>query len=398
MMRRWRWTWALLAGLACALGARTAAAVNCIDLPTPIFVTGSTAAQPLLAEVGKILAGQTPPVTVVYYPQSSCAGVDAILSGTPFYGISTGGPLYWDTTGAQFNCDVPSANPVVAQIGISDVFATTCYQLPGGLPTRVGEYIGPVQAMTLATHALSTEKAISAEAAYYVFGFGADSQVPPWTVEASIFKRDPLSGTQRMIATAIGVPPDRWKGTATTSSNDMVTRLATDNFPNLSIGILSAAVAQDNSSLVKVLAYQDFGQRCALFPDSSQGANDKLNVRNGLYPIWGPLHLFIRLDANGYPANARAGNVAGYIAGTLPAPSNLDLIKVSAQSRVVPQCAMRVKRAQEMGPPVPYAPSGACGCYYEKLATNTTSCKTCTTSSQCPASAPVCSYGYCEAQ
>jgi hypothetical protein len=337
-------------------------------------------------------------VTVVYFGQNSCAGVDSIVSGTPFFGIGAGGPIYWDATGAQFNCDVQSTSPVMANIGISDVFATTCYQLPGGLPTAVGEYIGPVQAMTFATHALSTEKAISGEAAYYVFGFGADSQVPPWTYEASIFTRDPLSGTQRMIATAIGVPPDRWKGTATVSSNDMVMRIATDNFPNLSIGILTAAVAQDNATMVKVLAYQDFGQKCAFYPDSSQSANDKANVRSGLYPIWGPLHLFLRLDANGYPANVSAGKVAGYIAGTLPTPPNLDLIKVAAQSRVVPQCAMRVRRTLEMGPTMPYAPAGACGCYYEKLATNATSCRTCTTSSQCPASTPVCSYGYCEAQ
>ena len=50
-------------GLACALGARTAAAVECVALPTPVYVTGSTAAKPLLAEIGKVMAGQTPPAT-----------------------------------------------------------------------------------------------------------------------------------------------------------------------------------------------------------------------------------------------------------------------------------------------------------------------------------------------
>src|SRR5215471_743453 len=251
--------------------------------------------------------------------------------------------------------------------------------------------------MTFAAHSLSKERAISGEAAYYVFGFGADSQVPPWQFDASIFKRDALSGTQRMIGVAIGVPPERWRGTATTSSGDMVTHLATANFPDQSIGILTAAVAQDNRGMVKTLAYQPFGQKCALFPDSTETANDKANVRSGLYPIWGPLHMFIRLNGSGYPANAKAGEVAGYLAGTRPTPSTIDLVKIAAQSRVVPQCAMRVKRIQEMGPTTAFAPSGACGCYYDKLATGATSCKPCATSAECPTSAPACSYGFCEA-
>jgi ABC-type phosphate transport system substrate-binding protein len=386
---------ALAVGFAAALGARRADATDCASLPNPIWVTGSTAAKPLLVEIGKLMAGQSPPVSVVYLGQGSCTGVDAILSGTPMTGT---GLSYWDATGAELNCDITGASGVAAHIGISDVFATTCYQLPGGLPASVADYTGPVQAMTFAAHSLSKERAISGEAAYYVFGFGGDSQVPPWMFEASIFKRDSASGTQRMIAAAIGVPPERWRGTATTSSGDMVSRLASANFPDQTIGILTAAVAQDNRGMVKTLAYQPFGQKCAVFPDSSETANDKANVRNGQYPIWGPLHVFIRLNGSGYPANAKAGEVAGYLAGTRPTPSTIDLVKIAAQSRVVPQCAMHVKRAQELGPTTPFAPSGACGCYYDKLATTTTSCKACATSAECPTSAPVCSYGYCEAQ
>jgi len=377
------------------LGARRAAATDCATLPNAIWVTGSTAAKPLLAEIGKLMAGQNPSVTVIYSGQGSCTGVDAILTGTPITGT---GLSTWDTTGAEMNCDIAGTNAPLAHIGISDVFATTCYQLPGGLPASVADYIGPVQAMTFAAHSLSKERAISGEAAYYVFGFGADSNVPPWQFEGSIFKRDALSGTQRMIGVAIGVPPDRWRGTATTSSGDMVTRLATANFPDQSIGILTAAVAQDNRGMIKTLAYQPFGQKCAIYPDSSQTANDKANVRNGQYPIWGPLHMFIRLNANGYPSTARAGEVAGYLAGTRPTPSTIDLVKIAAQGRVVPQCAMRVTRAQEMGPTTPFAPAGACGCYYDFLATGATSCKTCSSSAGCPTSAPACSYGYCEAQ
>jgi ABC-type phosphate transport system substrate-binding protein len=389
---------ALLASGLLALAGRAALATDCATLPSVVYATGSTAAKPLLAEIGRVLATQASPVTVVYVGAGSCAGVDAVLSGTPLMGAGSTALSYWDSTGGEFKCDITAAGGVVADIGISDVFASTCFQLPGGLPSSVAEVVGPVQAMTFVTHRLSTEKAISAEAAYNIYGFGAMSGVPPWTYEGLLFKRDALSGTQSMIGTAIGVPADRWKGTATTSSGDLVTRVGSANFPDQSIGILSAEVAQENRSTIKMLAYQNFGQRCAVFPDSSEAANDKANVRTGLYPIWGPLHLFIRINGTGYPANAKAGDVAGYLAGTRPAPPGLDLIRIEAQRHAVPQCAMRVRRSQEMGAAMPFAPPGACGCYYDKVANGSSSCKACLASTDCPASAPVCSYGFCEAQ
>ena len=389
---------ALVAGLACALGARTAAAGECPALPTPVYVAGSTAARPLLAEIGKVMAAQTPPATVVYYGLGSCAGVDAILSGTPIINMTAGAYTYWDANGIELKCEVSAPSGIVAHIGISDVFATTCFQLSGGLPTYVADMLGPVQAMTFVTHKSSTERAVSAEAAYYVYGFGAQSTVPPWTHEGLIFRRDELSGTQRMIAAAIGVPPERWQGTATTGSGDLVTRLGAANFPDQSIGILSAEVAQDSRATVRVLAYQHFGQTCAVYPDSDEVANDKVNVRSGRYPIWGPLHLFTRMNASGVPQNAKAGEVIGYLSGTRPPPAGLDLVKLEAQRHAIPQCAMRVRRVQEMGPTMPFAPTSACGCYYEKVATGVTTCKPCATSAECLTTAPVCSYSFCEPQ
>jgi hypothetical protein len=388
---------AWVAGVACTFAAREAAAVDCVALPAPVYVTGSTAAKPLLAEIGKFMAGQTPATTIVYRGEGSCTGVDAILSGTAIAGSGTTALSSWDSAGAELKCDI-AAPGVIAHIGISDVFASTCYQLPGGLPASVADFLGPVQAMAFVTHRSSQESAISAEAAYYVFGFGSQSNVPPWTFEGLIFRRDALSGTQRMVGAAIKVPPERWKGSATTSSGDLLQKLMMSAIPNQSIGILSAEVAQDNRTMVKVLAYQDFGQRCAVYPDLIEASNDKANVRSGLYPIWGPLHLFTRVNASGYPSNARAAEVIGYLSGTRPAPATLDLIKNEAQRHVVPQCAMRVRRSSEMGPPLPFAPEGACGCYYDKLATGATTCKPCASAVECPAIAPVCSYGYCEAQ
>jgi hypothetical protein len=381
----------LLVGLACGLAPRIAPAAECAALPSPVYVTGSTAAKPLVAEIGRFMAAQAQAATVVYQGQGSCTGVDAILSGAPMSGTAA----IWDATGTEQKCDMTTG--VTAHIGISDVFANTCFSLPGGLPASVADILGPVQAMAFVAHKSSLERAISAEAAYNVYGFGGHSGVPPWLFHELIFRRDALSGTQRLLGAAIGVPPERWKGAATTSSGDLLARLGAVNFPDQSIGILSAEVAQDSLGTVKILAYQHFGQTCAVLPDSTETANDKANVRGGQYPLWGPLHFFIRLNGAGYPANARAGEVVGYLAGTRPTPPGLDLLRIAAQRHAVPQCAMRVKRTQEMGPATPFAPAGACGCAYEKIAAGATSCKPCATGVECPSDKPVCSYGYCEA-
>jgi hypothetical protein len=58
---------------------------------------------------------------------------------------------------------------------------------------------------------------------------------------------------------------------------------------------------------------------------------------------------------------------------------------------------MKVKRTTEMGPLAYFAPQNACGCYFESK-TGGTSCKTCMTATDCSPTAPVCSFGYCEAQ
>jgi hypothetical protein len=391
----------IFAQLACstAVGAvavaaleRPVFAVDCGTLSNPIYITGSTAVKPFLAEIAKILVTANPPVTLSYLGQGSCTGVSAVLHGVPISGSLT----YWDGVGAEQTCTVAPALPVAADIGVSDVFATTCERLSGGLPSNVGDFLGPVQTMTFVVPKASTEMSISAEAAYNVYGFGVDSGVDPWTLESVIFQRDALSGTQRMIAAAIGVDADRWRGAPTTGSGDMKTRVSTATDPTRAIGILSTDVAQENRAILNVLAYQHFGQNCGYYPDREATSNEKQNVRDGHYAIWGPLHFFAVLNNVGYPLNPVVADIIGIMTGTRPAPLGLDLIALEAQRHVVPQCAMRVKRADEMAPLASFAPQGSCGCYYDKVANGTTSCTPCTSKTECAPSASVCSYGYCE--
>jgi ABC-type phosphate transport system substrate-binding protein len=377
------------------LATRPAAAADCAALPSPVFVTGSTAAKPILVQLARYLGSLPAPITIVYQGQGSCSGVDAILSATLLQG--TAAFSTWDSSGTEVKCDVPADAPVVADIGVSDVFASTCFSLPGGLPTNVSDFLGPVQAMTFVTRKGSPELSISAEAAYNIYGFGNNSGVAPWDDETAIFRRDALSGTQQMIASAIGVPAAKWKGTATTGSGDLQNKLVAATPVEKTLGILAADVAQDNRALLNILAYQHTGQRCGYYPDRDVNSNEKQNVRDGHYAIWGPMHFLTRIDGNGIVVKRAAAEVIGYLAGTKTAPAELDLVAFEAQHHVVSPCAMRVKRDRELGSMTPTSPPSACGCYYEKMANGSTSCTPCVRTSDCPSQTSTCSYGYCEA-
>jgi ABC-type phosphate transport system substrate-binding protein len=368
----------------------TPAEAECGTMQSPLYVVGSTAVKPYLAAIARALRAQTPEVTILYAEQGSCVGVSAILSGTP----AAGPFVYWDQAGTEQSCTV--AAPVNAHIGVSDVFATSCLRLPGGLPSNVEDFLGPVQSMTFVVPKGSTQTSISAEAAYYVYGFGAASGVDPWVDESRIFQRDSQSGTQRMVAAAIGVEGTIWRGTRTTGSGDLRAKVSAALPSEAALGILSSEVAQENRQTLRVLAYQHYGQNCGYYPDKEETSNEKQNVRDGHYAIWGPLHLFTQMGSNGYPANAQAADVIGFMTGTRPAPSGIDLVTLEAQHHVIPQCAMRVSRSEEIGAMSSFAPAQSCSCFYDKVANGSTDCMPCSNKTDCPAATPFCNYGYCE--
>jgi hypothetical protein len=282
-------------------------------------------------------------------------------------------------------------------IGVSDVFASSCLALPNGLPSNLRDFLGPVQTMVFAVPQGSSQMALSAEAAYAIYGFGDDSRVSPWTSTEFIFQRSPDSGTQAMLAAAIGVPSTRWRGTLTTGSSDMLTKLlgVPANKAENAIGILGSAHQEQNRATLRALAYQHFGDTCAVLPNRTARSNEKANVRNGDYEIWGPLHLLTTVDDNQRPVNRDAEAIVQYIVGTVEPPSGLDLITLQAEEQLVPQCAMRVTRNIELGPTTAFVPEQPCGCAYEEAANGTTACTPCQNSTQCKAS-QVCSVGYCE--
>jgi hypothetical protein len=376
----------------------------CSSLPDPIYATGSTAIAPFLGTIAQVVArpgalGHA--VTVVYQGQGSCKGVDAILNATPIRQTAT----YWDPSVADINqaarsCSLDPGGNVV-DLGASDVFATTCFDLPGDLPPNIGDFFGPVQVMTFAVPQASTETAISAEAAYLVYGFGAAGDVAPWTNESLIQQRSASSGTQNMIARAIGVPAALWHGKTNAASQDVLNALLAagalgTSSANAAIGILGADFADNFRGQVRVLAFQPYGQACASYPDSTATSEDKANVREGRYPIWGPVHLLARLTSQGVPANATVGHIIDYLTGTTSLPGQGNLIQLYATHHLIPTCAMHVTRTTDGADTSAYKSAQPCSCYYDSLVSGTTSCRPCSRAADCAPGPPNCSYGYCE--
>jgi hypothetical protein len=148
-----------------------------------------------------------------------------------------------------------------------------------------------------------------------------------------------------------------------------------------------------------VLPFQAAGQSCGWLPNSTPNTFDKINVRTGLYSLWSRVHFIAAVDGTGTPTNANAKAFIGYFTGAVTPPTGIDVDALTAQAGATLDCAMEVQRTTDMGQLLSYAPAAPCGCFFEANATGVVpaSCQACGgTNPACPASAPVCTKGYCE--
>jgi ABC-type phosphate transport system substrate-binding protein len=373
-----------------------------------IYAVGSSAVTLFLGQIAQQLENQSTPVSVVYQSAGSCVGVSTMVSGTPLKGNA----LYWDsntgidptTPAGQHTCALDAAG-VAADIGFSDVFAESCQDFPSGFPPPfLSNDFGPIQTMTIDV-ASSTDPSItsiSAEAAYLVFGFGGSGghAVKPWTAPSTYYIRKPSSGTETMIGKAIQLPSIEWIGVQEASSSAVLAALEAAGMTGApgAIGILSADYADPNSAFIRELAFQDRGQVAGFLPDSSRGAHDKQNVRDGHYPIWGPLHMFARLDASsGNPTKTSVQLLENIIRGDISLAS-LDIVSLYAGNSLIPSCAMSVSRKDDGGEISPSKPTKSCNCKFlaATKSARPASCKTCSGASDCTTAGTACNFGYCE--
>ena len=392
-----------------------------------VIFEGSTAAKPMLKSASQLLAKLTPSIRLIYVSVGSCQGMSDFTTTTKTQTVGT----YWDEThaNAELSCDTTNPNPLgmVADVGISDVFPTSCNGVT--LPASQANFNGSAQIFNFIVPPSSSQNAISEEAAFVIFGWGGvTNTVAPWTDVTKIFLRDPTkSGTYAMLTKLIGLDPTKIKGTIPGAGKSPDVESAVHNAdattPNAAIGVLSSDYADKDRSgatQLKILAYQHKGAACAVYPDSKggpAGTLDKYNVRTGNYPFWGPIHYVASVDGSGNPVagpNASAVTVTTALSyftrrGLTDPTALQSMIDYEVVGYTVPLCAMQVNRSADVAPIdsglVPYVPDTPCHCYYEFKATGATgitgiesSCASCTNDGGCSGSTPKCRYGYCEAK
>jgi len=369
-----------------------------------VYLTGSSNFPPLLAKLAPLIiaTGFTP----VYKVSSSCTGVKAVfgsgadlMMSDPAPGPSAKYATYFAADGTSTPCTLGPGGAQV-DIGESDIFSTTCdgFGAPGG---TIGEYLGPIQAMAFVVPGKSQETAITAEAAREVFGMGGGTATP-WTNPSLYFVRNANTGTQQQIGHAIGVPANQFWGTdrGTAANVDALMKVISDpTLAEQAIGIISVDYYDNDRANLIALAFQADGQDCAYLPDSTSYKKDKQNVRDGHYPVWGPLHFFATVS-NGIPVSPAAQAFASVVSVPNVPRALLDAFIAAS---LVPACAMSVQRSSELGPLDAYAAPFQCGCYFEASpAVNGTApagCASCTTANDCTdPRRPACNLGYCEVQ
>jgi hypothetical protein len=387
--------------LAVASGSHLAHAIACNDpsLPNPIYLVGGSAPLPIFQQLGAALSAVSPPITLIYQSSAGCAGVNAIIS--PSSAGLTGNATYL-TGGIGQTCTFPTPGPN-ADLGVAGTYATSC---PGvsTLPAGVGDFLGPIQAYDFVVPSQSSQLSISAQAAYFTFGFGASGQyaVSPWTTPEDIITRTNQSEDAILLSLALGVP----LGLITSSSFNVepsegksVSAAAALNAttPEAGLGFVSQEVAQAAAAnTINVLAYQHYGQSCGWLPSSTSTLFDQINVRTGLYALWANIHFIANVNGSNVPTDANAAQVIGWFQDTVTPPTGVDVDAITASTGGVLDCAMEVMRTSDAGPLLPYAPAAPCDCFFEANATGSTTCATCTSNATCPANAPNCRKGYCE--
>jgi hypothetical protein len=387
----------LVAGLALVgLTARSAEAAPCADRPNPIYVAASGNHKALLKQASAVLQAAPSPVSIVFQSYVSCAALDLAIAN----GKATNSALYWNASGVETACELP-AGGVVPDAVMSDVYASTCERT---LPPSLKDFLGPIQVMTFVVPPTSSETSISAEAAYVTFGFGGTQYpVAPWTDPAALFIRPDTAGTKLLIAKAIELPAGKWLGDKRPTAGDVLTSVVNAVNPNATLGIITTELSDAYRSPVegkqlKTLAYRHRNQSCGYYPDSSSTVFDKLNVREGRYPLWGPFHVVAPVDTGGTPTNSRVAQFVSVLQRRgISEAEKKSMTDAEIAAHAVPNCAMKVQRAAEMEVPKPFTPEEPCGCYFDSK-TGGKACTACTDDGGCSGATPKCRFGFCEAK
>lgn len=384
--------------VALALAPRAAEAAPCADLPNPIYGLGGSATKPFLGKLSQGLSLLPAPnnATIVFQAPGACLGIYALLNNTTITGTAS----FWGADGIEQTCELADAGQAIDFANMVNSHEL-CPLAPATLPNDIGDYESAVNTVNLVVPLASSQTTISAAAAYFVFGFGAQGQAAPWTLDNELAIRDQNAAVQQLLGLAINVPASKFAyGVNSASQSGVITKVSSSANPEAAIGFVSGEAADAARGVVRTLAYQHYGQSCGYLPDSTATAIDKKNVRDGHYFIWAPSHFYAKKNpATGEIVSPIARRIIGYLTGDVASPAGLEVLRYEIESGAIPRCAMRVWRSGgDLGPIYKYTPPKSCGAYFDSLTGGTTATACPSGPSDCPASAPACNFGYCEVQ
>jgi hypothetical protein len=382
-----------------ASGRAFAAMPACGSLPNPLYLQIGDTQENLIKSLGQKLRNSTTyPMTLVYVTSGSCTNVDAIVHGTKIttnmlYVPSTAENGTWTSTMASLPCGA-DPNGVVPDVANSNVFIDPCPT--HDLGANLVEFFGAIQPYVFVVPSMSSQQAITAEEAYFVFGFPNGGGVVPWIDDMFKFIRPTDKSTLISLAANINVPVSKWKGVPKDKSTQVLMAVSMSQEVEKTIGILGAEVYDANRNKLKSLAFRAYNQKYAYYPDSTASASDKKNTRDGHYTAWSPT-VYITGGSNMTASSTRAQYLIDLIQGK-QRDTSFDPLKIIIGKGLVPTCAMKVERTREGGDLAPYAPAEPCGCFYESIVNKAPSpgCTACTDDSMCGTGK--CRHTFCEAR
>jgi len=397
-------------------GDGAAPARACSSLPGRIvYIESGDTQENLLKNLGRHLR-DTANITLAFLLTGSCTltndaytGARIAANATLLYIPSTAENAAWTPAQPESTCTTGAGGAPI-DLAISALFVESCGL--GGPPAGSGLALiqGPIQAYTFIVPTGSTQTAITADEAYYAFGFGINNplapQDNPWNNEQFMFIRPATKSTLVATAKNIAVPPNKWKGIPLNASGDVVNAVSASAMPEPTIGILGAEVYDANRArgTIKTLAFQGFRQNAAYYPDSTSTAFDKRNLRDGHYTLWSPTVYITKVDGNNDPVDPAVNYIVDLVLGnpgSVPDGATAfdglaDVVRVG----LIPECAMQVHRDEDGGDLTPMTPTSPCTCYYlSKIpgaAGTPDGCTACTMDADCGDGGGTCVHGFCE--
>lgn len=399
-------------------------ACSTIDVPNKIFGAGGSAVTATLRAIQ--VAQRNDPnavpadqIHIFYADPNACDGYADFIAGKTVRTFK-----YWVAGATALETDKTCTAPIAGQTLDFGHMGNAADLCPNPVvPDGIGDFAAPIQTVNVVTGLASPETSISAEAIYILYGFGpALAQATPWSEGTGVFTRQStafvtyllgahagLEATQ-FVGEGVGVKwaevnapgnPDGKKSAIQTNGNVIseIVKYATDETKAAqALGYVSGSTADNARDRAKTLAFQAFDQTCGVYPDSTDTALDKLNVRKGKYALWAQGHYFAPVDEDGVPTNPLVANLIGWASGAAAPGTTVSPFDTTIKAGDIPDCAMEVKREGTTGAFSSYAPAKPCTGRYEFVATGATEHTECEADAECTdAEAPKCNYGYCEA-